>query len=79
MNNYFNTTQKIRLAKSLITKTSPAYVQFYITARCNLSCEQCNIIYADADSQEMSIDHIRAMATNMAEMLRPQKMQFHLI
>jgi len=67
MTDFFNTTQKIRLARSLFTKTSPAYVQFYITARCNLSCEQCNIIYADADSQEMSIHQIRAMAKNMAE------------
>ena len=67
MEKYFNTTQKIRLARSLFTKTSPAYVQFYITARCNLSCEQCNIIYADADSQEMSIAQIRIMAKNMAE------------
>ena len=67
MDEFFNTTQKIRLARSLFTKTSPAYIQFYITARCNLACEQCNIIYADADSQEMSIDQIRAMAKNMAE------------
>ena len=67
MNKFFNTAQKIRLSKSLFTKTSPAYVQFYITARCNLSCEQCNIIYADADSQEMSIFQIRDMAKNMAE------------
>ena len=67
MDEFFNKTQKIRLARSLFTKTSPAYVQFYITARCNLSCEQCNIIYADADSQEMSIHQIRSMAKNMAE------------
>ena len=67
MNEYFSFTQKRRLVRSLFTKTSPAYIQFYITARCNLQCEQCNIIYADADSQEMNIDQIRAMAENMAE------------
>ena len=67
MDQYFNNIQKLRLARSLFTKTSPSYIQFYITARCNLACEQCNIIYADADSQEMSIDQIRAMAKNMAE------------
>ncbi len=67
MSSYFNKTQKFRLAQSLFTKTSPAYVQFYITARCNLSCEQCNIIYADADSQEMSIEQIRLVAKNLAE------------
>ena len=37
---YFSLDQKIALARSLVTKTSPAYVQFYITARCNLACEQ---------------------------------------
>ncbi len=64
---YFSGQQKLRLARSLLTKTSPAYVQFYITARCNLACEQCNIIYADADSREMNIHQIRRMAENFAE------------
>src|ERR1700689_192082 len=64
---YFSLDQKIALARSLVTKTSPAYVQFYITARCNLACEQCNIIYADANAQEMNIDQIRMMAQNMAD------------
>ena len=63
---YFSLEQKIALARSLVTKTSPAYVQFYITARCNLACEQCNIIYADANAQEMNIDQIRQMADNLA-------------
>lgn len=67
MEQFFSIKQKVRLAKSLFTKTSPAYVQFYITARCNLACEQCNIIYADADSNEMSIDQIREVAKNLAE------------
>jgi MoaA/NifB/PqqE/SkfB family radical SAM enzyme len=64
---FFNNRQKIKLARSLLTKTSPAYVQFYITARCNLACEQCNIIYADGDSNEMNIHQIRRMAENFAE------------
>jgi MoaA/NifB/PqqE/SkfB family radical SAM enzyme len=64
---YFNTRQKIKLARSLVTKTSPAYVQFYITARCNHACEQCNIIYADGDSNEMNIHQIRQMAENFAD------------
>ncbi|MEK7388356.1 MAG: radical SAM/SPASM domain-containing protein [Elusimicrobiota bacterium] len=64
---YFSARQHLSLARSLITKTSPAYVQFYITARCNLACEQCNIIYAHADAQEMNIGQIRAMAKNLAE------------
>jgi MoaA/NifB/PqqE/SkfB family radical SAM enzyme len=64
---YFNSRQKLKLARSLVTKTSPAYVQYYITARCNLACEQCNIIYADGDSAEMNIHQIRRMAENFAD------------
>lgn len=63
---YFNRKQKIKLARSLFSKTAPAYVQFYITSRCNLACEQCNIIYADSSAQEMNIEQIRRMAENLA-------------
>jgi len=65
---YFNASQKWKLTRSLVSKTSPAYVQFYITARCNLACEQCNIIYADGDSAEMNIHQIQRMAENFAEL-----------
>jgi MoaA/NifB/PqqE/SkfB family radical SAM enzyme len=64
---YFTSHQKVHLIRSLLTRTSPAYIQFYITGRCNHQCEQCNIIYAQADSEEMNIGQIRAMARNMAE------------
>jgi len=64
---YFNLKQRLALARSLITKASPAYVQFYVTARCDLACEQCNIIYAQADSPEMTIKQIRQMATNLSK------------
>lgn len=33
---------------------SPLYVQYYVTARCNLRCEQCNVIYANSDLSESS-------------------------
>jgi len=61
----FNFKQKINLAKNVITKSAPLYVQFYITARCNLACEQCNIIYADAKHQEMNIKQINQVAENL--------------
>tara|TARA_Y100000590_G_scaffold8025_1_gene10126 strand:- start:16987 stop:18138 length:1152 start_codon:yes stop_codon:yes gene_type:complete len=61
----FNLKQKINLAKNVITKSAPLYVQFYITARCNLACEQCNIIYADAKHQEMNIFQINEVAENL--------------
>lgn len=63
--NYFNLNQKINFAKSFIFKNSPLYVQFYITPRCNLACEQCNIIYADAKHHEMNIDQINLVAKNL--------------
>ena len=52
------------LARSFIYKKNPIYVQFYITARCNLRCEQCSIIYSDARHDEMSIDQINLVAEN---------------
>src|SRR6266436_3226946 len=64
---YFSLEQKIALARSLVTKTSPLYVQFYITARCNLTCEQCNIIYANWDLRECTSDEIERIAANLAE------------
>ena len=61
----FNLSQQYNFAKSFIFKKSPLYVQFYITARCNLACEQCNIIYSDAKHQEMNIDQINKVAENL--------------
>ena len=63
----FNISQKINFAKSFVLKKNPLYVQFYITARCNLACEQCNIIYADAKHQEMSIEEINQVAENLKQ------------
>lgn len=62
---YFNLEQKFNFAKSFVFKKSPLYVQFYITARCNLACEQCNIIYSDAKHQEMHIEQIKKVAKNL--------------
>ncbi|MEZ5665909.1 MAG: radical SAM protein [Alphaproteobacteria bacterium] len=63
---YFSLQQKVALARSIALKKSPLYVQYYVTARCNLACEQCNIIYADGACDELNITQIRAMAANMA-------------
>lgn len=63
---YFSFKQKMKLARSGLFKSNPIYVQFYITARCDLSCEQCNICYAQADAPEVSIKHIEAIARNLA-------------
>ena len=61
----FSLQQKLNIFRNSITKKNPIYVQFYITSRCNLACEQCNIIYADAKHPEMNIDQINNVAHNL--------------
>ena len=55
-----------KLAISALTKDMPAYVQFYVTARCNLTCEQCNVIYANADQEECTTEQAARIAENLA-------------
>lgn len=64
----FSKLSKFTLAKAVLFKNAPVYVQFYITARCNLTCEQCNIIYANSDVRECTIDEIKLIADNFAEL-----------
>lgn len=64
----FSDLSKVTLAKAALTQNAPVYVQFYITARCNLTCEQCNIIYANSDVREATLDEIKRIADNFAEM-----------
>lgn len=63
----FSLQQKLNIFKNSVTKKNPIYVQFYITSRCNLACEQCNIIYADAKHPEMNIDQINNVAQNLKQ------------
>lgn len=55
------------LARSTLFADTPVYVQFYVTARCNLSCVQCNIIYSNADLNECNLDQIKNIADNLAK------------
>lgn len=64
----FKLRPTLNIARGLITRRRPVYVQFYVTARCNLTCKQCNIIYANADVQEATLDQVHAMAANLAEL-----------
>jgi len=54
------------LVSSVLMKENPLYVQFYVTARCNLRCRQCNVIYANADMEECTTDQARRVAENLA-------------
>ncbi|MDO8541471.1 MAG: radical SAM protein [Opitutaceae bacterium] len=60
----FPKSSKLTLARAALFQNAPVYVQFYITARCNLTCQQCNIIYANSDVRECTLDEIKRMADN---------------
>jgi MoaA/NifB/PqqE/SkfB family radical SAM enzyme len=64
----FSTRSKLTLARAALRQNMPVYVQFYITARCNLTCQQCNIIYANSDVREATLDEIKRIADNFAKM-----------
>jgi len=65
MSAFFSRRTKFRLMRSILTRDHPVYVQFYVTARCNLECEQCNIIYANSDASEVPIAGVRKIAENL--------------
>lgn len=64
----FSSLSKMTLAKAALFQDAPVYVQFYVTARCNLTCEQCNIIYANSDVRECTLDEVKRVADNFASM-----------
>src|SRR3990167_4079281 len=63
----FSIINRLRIARGLFLKSNPLYVQFYITARCNLTCEQCNIIYSNSDVRECTLEEIEKIAENLAK------------
>lgn len=63
----FSLNTKKNLFRSAILHDRPAYVQFYITARCNLTCQQCNIRYTNADVRECTLEEIKRIAENFAK------------
>lgn len=64
----FSRLSLVSLAKAALFKNQPIYVQFYVTPRCNLACEQCNIIYANSDMKECSLDQVEKIAENLAKL-----------
>ncbi len=62
----FSPRSIFNLSRSALFHTPPAYVQFYVTARCNMACAQCNICAANADLPECSLDQIQRMADNLS-------------
>jgi sulfatase maturation enzyme AslB (radical SAM superfamily) len=66
MPRFFSFRTLATLARSAVFTDTPVYVQFYITARCNLTCLQCNIRYSNADLPECSLDEVKRIADNLA-------------
>jgi molybdenum cofactor biosynthesis enzyme MoaA len=64
----FSSLSKRTLFKAALFHDAPVYVQFYVTARCNLTCAQCNIIYANSDVRECTLDEVERIADNFAKM-----------
>lgn len=64
----FSKLSKGTLARAALTHNVPVYVQFYVTARCNLTCQQCNIIFANSDVRECTLDEVKRIADNFAQL-----------
>ena len=61
----FTLNTKIAMAKAVLTKRSPFYIQFYISKYCNLRCGMCNIVQANKDLQPFSNEQIEKIADNL--------------
>jgi MoaA/NifB/PqqE/SkfB family radical SAM enzyme len=61
----FTLNTKISILKALITKSSPFYVQFFITKQCNLHCQMCNIVQSNKGLEDVSLEKIRDIASNL--------------
>jgi MoaA/NifB/PqqE/SkfB family radical SAM enzyme len=61
----FELATKRRIGTGILLKSNPLYVQFYVTARCNLTCQQCNIIYANSDLKECTLAEVEKIAENL--------------
>jgi len=61
----FSLSTKISMAKAILTKNSPFYVQFYISKNCHLKCKMCNIVEANQDLKPFDLDKIELIAANL--------------
>jgi MoaA/NifB/PqqE/SkfB family radical SAM enzyme len=63
---FLSATSSANLLRGLVLRDRPIYVQYYVTARCNLTCKQCNIIYADAALPEATAEQADRIAENLS-------------
>jgi MoaA/NifB/PqqE/SkfB family radical SAM enzyme len=55
------------MLRAVVTKKSPFYIQFYVSARCNLRCRHCGIVHANETLPEATLDEIRQIADNLVK------------
>jgi MoaA/NifB/PqqE/SkfB family radical SAM enzyme len=63
----FSRKTKKSMAKALITKNSPFYIQFYISKFCHLQCKMCNIVESSKDLTPFDHDKITKIADNLVK------------
>lgn len=61
----FTFKTKVSMAKAILTKNSPFYIQFYISKYCHQKCKMCNIVEANADLKPFSGEMIEKIADNL--------------
>ncbi len=55
------------MARALMTKDSPFYIQFYIAKYCHQKCKMCNIVEANQDIEPFTPDKIEKIAKNLVK------------
>jgi MoaA/NifB/PqqE/SkfB family radical SAM enzyme len=63
----FTFKTKLSMAKAVLTKDSPFYVQFYVSKYCNLNCKMCNIVEANSDLEPFGSEEIGRIADNLVK------------
>ncbi len=63
----FSLQTKFSMAKALLTKKSPFYIQFYISKFCHQKCKMCNIVEANQDLEPFDPEKIEKIAQNLVK------------
>lgn len=63
----FSLQTKFSMARALLTKNSPFYIQFYIAKYCHQKCKMCNIVEANQDLDPFDPDKIEKIAKNLVK------------
>jgi len=61
----FSLRTKYNIARALVRKDRPFYIQYYILGSCNLVCRQCNIVEANSDLRNADLPTIEKIAKNL--------------